>query len=273
MSLHAIIPAAGVGSRLGRGARGEPKSLLPVAGRPILCHAIDALGAAGITRLTLVVGYRWQRFRDLLGGRVGALAIDYARNADYASTEHGFSLYCARASWERHRLPALLLDADDVFDPALLARLLAAPQPDCVLVDPAVDRAARDEELVLGRAGRVTGFVRGRGRDFADCAGELVGMSRFSPAYMRRLFAFMETLFAREGRGFKYERVFHRMIEAQGEAPAYLDTGGLGWVNVNHPQDLARAEALLARCAETAGRASSTSRPLPTRSGRSGPSP
>lgn len=67
--------------------------------------------------------------------------------------------------------------------------------------------------------------------------------------------------------------MFHRMIEAQGEAPAYLDTGGLGWVNVNHPQDLSRAEALLARCAGTAVRASSTSHPLPARSGRNGPRP
>ena len=56
----------------------------------------------------------------------------------------------------------------------------------------------------------------------------------------------MESLFAREGRGFKYERVFHRLAIDQGLAPAYLDTGGLAWVNVNHPVDLERAERELA---------------------------
>jgi choline kinase len=249
--LHAIIPAAGLASRLGRHAGGAPKALLPVAGRPILCHALDALIAGGVSRLTLVLGFQSQRLRDTLGERIGTLAIDYAYNADYASTEHGFSLYCARSAWERSGLPVLFMDADNVFEPALLARLLAAPQPDRVLVDPGMDSTVHDEELVLGQAGRVTGFVRGRARDFADCVGGFVGMNRFSPAYMRRLFAFMETLFAREGRGFKYERVFHRMLIEQDIAPAYLDTGTLGWVNVNHPHDVARAEALLARVAAT----------------------
>jgi hypothetical protein len=41
------------------------------------------------------------------------------------------------------------------------------------------------------------------------------------------------------------------MIVEQDIAPAYLDTGTLGWVNVNHPHDVVRAEALLARVAAT----------------------
>jgi choline kinase len=233
--------------------------LLPVAGRPILLRAVDALEAAGISRLTVVVGYQAWRIRDALGERVGTVAIDYAHNDDFASTEHGFSLYCARHAWARSRLPVLFMDADNVFVPALLARLLAAPQPDCVLVDPGLDSSGQDEELVLGNAGRVSGFVRGRARDFPHCVGAFVGMNRFGAAYMDRLFAFMQELFEREGRGFKYERVFHRMLAEQGAAPAYLDSGDLGWVNVNHPRDVARAESLLAGTTPSSGASASMS--------------
>ncbi len=251
MSLHAIVPAAGMGRRLGGHALGEPKSLLQVAGRSILARAVAALADHGVSRLTVVLGYRAERVREALGTRCGSLRIDYACNADYASTEHGYSLYRARESWLHGCAPVLFMDADNVFEPALLARLLASTQPDCVLVDPDLDSAERDEELVLGRDGRVTGFVRGRAADFADCAGGFVGMNRFSPGYMRALFDYMGELFAREGRGFKYERVFHRMIHERGLAPAYLDTGGLGWVNVNHPRDVERATRVL-RAAEQA---------------------
>lgn len=259
MSLHAIIPAAGVGSRLGGHAGNAPKSLLPVAGRPILRRALDALEAAGIARVTVIVGYQAPRIRDALGERIGGLVIDYAHNPDFASSEHGFSAFCARDAWERSRLPVLFMDADNVFAPELLARLLAAPQPDCVLVDPGMDSAEHEEELVLGDAGRVSGFVRGHARDFAHCVGGFVGMNRFSAAYMHRLFAFMETLFEREGRGFKYERVFHRMISEHGAAPAYLDTAALGWVNVNHAHDVTRAESLLAGAAASSGASASVS--------------
>lgn len=245
MTLHAIIPAAGLGRRLGKQAEHAPKSLLEVAGRPILERGVARLAACGVSRLTVIVGFRPEQIREFLKGFESTLDITYAQNRDFATTEHGYSLYCARESWAQSRLPVLMMDADNVFDPALLDRLLASPAPDCVLVDPDLDTSAQDEELVLGHDGRVSGFVRGRVDRFDDCVGAFVGMNRFSAAYMDSLFSYMETLFAREGRGFKYERVFDQLLRDTGVGPAYLDTAGLGWVNVNHPQDLERAEALL----------------------------
>jgi len=247
MNLHAIIPAAGMGQRLGAGALGEPKSLLPVAGTPILQRAISLLAARGITRLTIVLGYRGERIRRCLAPSVRGMDVDYVWNTDFASSEHGYSVYLARRSWERDRLAVLLVDADNIYEPALLDRLLASKAADCVMVDARLDSRGRDEELVLGHEGRVTGFVRGRGVDFAECVGSFVGMNRFSAGYMQHLFTFMEQLFAVHGRGFKYERVFHRLLTQSAPVPDYLDSAGIGWVNVNHPEDVARAEALLSR--------------------------
>jgi 2-C-methyl-D-erythritol 4-phosphate cytidylyltransferase len=52
MAWLAIVPAAGSGSRLGRG---EPKALVPLAGRPLLARALEMLRAAGFER-TIVAG-------------------------------------------------------------------------------------------------------------------------------------------------------------------------------------------------------------------------
>jgi glucose-1-phosphate thymidylyltransferase len=54
--VKAIIPVAGVGSRLRPHTFTKPKVLLNVAGRPILGHILDTLAASGVTRFDLIVG-------------------------------------------------------------------------------------------------------------------------------------------------------------------------------------------------------------------------
>ena len=54
----AVIPAAGVGTRLQPHTHTTPKPLLHVAGKPILAHILDEVVALGIRNIALVVGYR-----------------------------------------------------------------------------------------------------------------------------------------------------------------------------------------------------------------------
>lgn len=53
----AIIPAAGIGSRLRPHTHTQPKSVLPVAGKAILGHIIDHLAGGGIRDFVIVIGY------------------------------------------------------------------------------------------------------------------------------------------------------------------------------------------------------------------------
>ena len=55
--MKAIIPVAGVGSKLRPHTHTQPKALVPVAGKPILAHIIDGLLEGGIREFVLVVGY------------------------------------------------------------------------------------------------------------------------------------------------------------------------------------------------------------------------
>ncbi|HZO40025.1 MAG TPA: NTP transferase domain-containing protein, partial [Methylomirabilota bacterium] len=53
----AIILAAGVARRLAPLTDHTQKSLLPVGGRPILARMLDALHAAGVRDVAIVVGH------------------------------------------------------------------------------------------------------------------------------------------------------------------------------------------------------------------------
>jgi len=55
--MRAIIPVAGVGTRLRPHTYTLPKVLLNVAGKPILAHILDALIEQGIEKATIVTGY------------------------------------------------------------------------------------------------------------------------------------------------------------------------------------------------------------------------
>ncbi len=56
-NIKAVIPVAGMGSNLRPHTHTQPKALVPVAGKPILAHIIDALLEVHITDFVLIIGY------------------------------------------------------------------------------------------------------------------------------------------------------------------------------------------------------------------------
>jgi len=63
--LHVVILAAGEGKRMNSE---KPKVLLPVAGRPMLAHVIDAARALGAAAIHVVHGHRGEAVREAFAG-------------------------------------------------------------------------------------------------------------------------------------------------------------------------------------------------------------
>ncbi len=55
--MKAIIPVAGIGTRLRPHTHTQPKALIPIAGKPILAHITENLIAAGINEFIFIIGY------------------------------------------------------------------------------------------------------------------------------------------------------------------------------------------------------------------------
>lgn len=83
---QAIVLAAGKGTRMGSDL---PKVLLPMCGRPVVTHILDALGKVGIARPVVVIGYRADQVRQALGDRVL-----YALQEEQQGSGH--AVICAR---------------------------------------------------------------------------------------------------------------------------------------------------------------------------------
>ncbi len=82
---RAVILAAGFGSRMMPATRDRPKPMVRVRGKRIIETLLDALIAAGITDITVVGGYRFEKLQELLE-RYPSLQL--IRNEEYDRTNN-----------------------------------------------------------------------------------------------------------------------------------------------------------------------------------------
>lgn len=62
--IKAIIPAAGLGTRLMPATKSQPKEMLPVGRKPVLQHVVEELQAAQLSQILLITGRRKRAIED-----------------------------------------------------------------------------------------------------------------------------------------------------------------------------------------------------------------
>ena len=241
---HVIIPAAGCSRRMAHLTTAQPKSLLLVEGKTIIERSLAILNARGLRQVTFIVGYMRELLMQSLGERYKNIAIDYVVSPDYDTTEHGWSLFLARDRWAQTQRDVIFMDADNLYHPALLDQVLAAPFDNVILVDNRM-ASQREEEIVFGSERLVHSLRRGHCYAEPGYVGGFVGINRFSSQFMSQLFSFMAPFFENNGREYKYERVFDAFIHATNARLHYATTEQIPWLNVNREQDISTARELV----------------------------
>ena len=123
----AVILAAGNGDRFHTPTH-DSKLLQPLLGQPILLRTLNAAAEAGITDVTVVVGYQADRVRALAErGAPSPLTLSFAYNAEWR-LENGVSALAARPHTGAERFALLM--GDHVFEPPVLERMLRLPVDD-----------------------------------------------------------------------------------------------------------------------------------------------
>ena len=87
MGLKAVILAAGEGSRMWPLAVDKPKHILPVAGKPLISHILNALKENLIEEVLVVVGFRGDLIRSAIGdGSPFGLRVEYLEQPAWTGT-------------------------------------------------------------------------------------------------------------------------------------------------------------------------------------------
>ncbi len=90
--MKAIILSAGEGSRMRPLTLTKPKTMLPVAGKPIIQYNIESLKNNGITDILLIVRYKEEIVRNYFGdGSDFGVNISYKTQKDFLGTANAIS--------------------------------------------------------------------------------------------------------------------------------------------------------------------------------------
>lgn len=90
--MKAIILSAGEGSRMRPLTLTKPKTMLPVAGKPIIQYNIESLKNSGITDILLIVRYKEEIVRNYFGdGSDFGVNISYKTQKDFLGTANAIS--------------------------------------------------------------------------------------------------------------------------------------------------------------------------------------
>jgi choline kinase len=236
---EAVILAAGVGKRLKPFTDTRPKCLFEVGGRTLLeCH-LEHLARGGVERASIVIGHCGDQIRQRFGERFQTLALRYVENPQYTRG----SILSFRAGLEGLTRSAVFMDADVLYHPDVLHRLLRATAPLCCLFDAAAKETG--EEMMLGvKDGRVWRIARRVGTGW-DKVGESVGFFLIGEVWLPRMRAVLDDFVRRGTVDVEYEEAINALMA---EAPfAFIEVGDLPWTEVDFEEDLLKAEQILAQ--------------------------
>jgi choline kinase len=235
--MTAVIPAAGVGSRLRPLTATIPKCLLTVGGVTLLERTLRALSGS-VESAVIVTGYRPELVHDAATSLGLPYPLVFVENKRFEKTNNNYSLWLA--GWECEGEDILILDSDILFHRGLVGRVLAAPHDNVLALREIGTTSAEDIKVVASPEGRVLRI--GKEVPPATAAGESVGIERFSAEAARLLFGVLDK---RKERDEFYEASFQELIDC-GTALYTVPCGDLPCIEIDTPEDLQEAERLAA---------------------------
>jgi choline kinase len=221
-----------------------PKALVPVDGETtIMDISLRNLAAAGLTDVTIVVGYRASAVEERKAAfeQKYGVTVTLVHNDKAEEWNNAYSLWLARDHFAQG---ALLVNGDTVHPLSVEETLLAGRGPGILL---AVDNLKKlgDEEMKTtfsadGRLVRITKLM-----DPQEAYGEYIGATVIEPAVAADLADALKATWERDPNLY-YEDGYQEYVNRGGEVRAAV-IGDVPWVEVDNHDDLAKAREIACR--------------------------
>lgn len=232
--MKVIILAAGVGKRLWPLTQHRPKCLIELGGRTLLARYLDALAGVGIRQAVIVVGYKQDMIRSAVAADSRGVDVRYLLNEHYQRGSIS-SLWLAQSELDDD---VLIMDADVLFHREILRRLITSTWPTALLMDETVKQTT-EECMVVVQGGRVVALTK-RMPERYDFAGEGVGFLKVRRADTGALINSLKGHADRDELDMEYEDALLEFFGAV--RVGHEKIGGLPWIEIDFPEDVARAE-------------------------------
>ncbi len=238
--MNTIILAAGRGRRLEKhNPDGRPKCLMEFGGRSLLARHLDLLYGLGIRQTDIVLGYEADRVVEHIAGLSSRPDVAFHFNPRF-NQGSVLSLWAAQETLNCGG-PVIVMDADVLYHPGILQRLVETKKENCYLLDR--DFLPGDEPVKIAvRDGLMVEFRKQLANGLSyDLLGESVGFFRFGPA-CAAIIAEECAIFDTEGLDdAPHEEALRNVLLADPGSFGFEDVTGLPWIEIDFPEDVVRA--------------------------------
>ncbi len=241
--MHAIMLAAGVGQRLfGGDPTAKPKSLLEFGGKTLIERHLATMKSVGITRLTLVVGYHAEELQAAIRKLDHDRFVSFVENPDYREGS-AVSLWCARDVL-RSGAEVIFMDADVLYHPDVLGRLVRTAIANCLLYDRDIEPGDEPVKICL-RDGLPAEFGKIVSDTF-DGFGEWVGFLKLAPRIAGQLADRLDHFMANGGRNRPMEDAVRDLVRGLPSGTfGICDVTDLPWIEIDFPEDVTKARDIV----------------------------
>ena len=188
--------------------------------------------------VVLIVGHREAELRREVERLAAHDFVHLQPNPDYTRGSI-LSLWCARAALSSGT-GILIMDADVLYHPGLIDRLLASGHADCLLLDRAFEPG--EEPVKVGVSnGEVVEFGKTIDSGALDLVGEWPGFVKLSALTSREVLGIMHELIEAGRIDAPMEDAIRDLILRHPGILKWEDITGLPWIEIDFVQDLERA--------------------------------
>jgi glucose-1-phosphate thymidylyltransferase len=86
--MRAVIPAAGIGKRLRPHTLNVPKVMINLAGKRLIGHVLEAVETAGVTSVSIIVGYKGEQVEKYVNRFYSHMRLDFPYQAERKGLGH-----------------------------------------------------------------------------------------------------------------------------------------------------------------------------------------
>jgi len=247
LKVIAFILAAGRGKRLGSLTLDKPKVLLELDKNfTFLDYHVAILtryGRISPTNIYVVAGYKAKKVIV----KANTLGLKVIVNRSYNKHENMYSVYVTKKVTDKDSDTFIILNGDTIVHPKILEIMLSGfmrvrnNTNNIALFAIDTNKILGEEEMkVLVRRGRIVRF----GKDLSpqQAFGEYIGLSIYDNISYRKFLNSIEDYVKRGVTYVWYEIVLNSLVSTIDMIP--VDVDSLPWIEVDTPEDYARAKAL-----------------------------
>ena len=240
--MKALILAAGMGRRLKPITDRMPKTMIRIEDKPILDHILTNIKKCKIKDVVIVTGYKDHVIRNYVGdGSKWGLRVEYCHNEKYNNTENIYSVKIAREKLAGEDF--ILINADDLFPPTVISKMMRAKGKIIVAVDKE-GTVGREEMKVKIENRRIKAVTKKLKPSEAD--GEDIGVIKFSREGGEAFFNAIDEIIRRKGPHYYFQEAIH-YLASKDYPVTYVNVEDEPWIEIDDHFDLKWAKTPISK--------------------------